>query len=100
MTLSWKYDVQGHPHLALAEAQERWVELQAEAFLLRLERMPRHYSPHTGAILMRRKCEELTMSNAVIKLEKGDTPADRFATELRAQDALKSVMAPKADAAR
>ena len=95
MTLSWKYHVQGHPHLALAEAQEKWMELQAEAFLLRLERMPKHYSPHRGAILMRRKCEELTMSNALIKLEEGDKPADRFKTELRAQDALKSVMAPK-----
>ena len=95
MPIEWKYYVQGHPHLALAEAQEKWMELQAEAFLLKLERMPIHYSPHTGAILMRRRCEELTTSNALIKLEEHDRLADRFVTELRAQDALKSAMAPK-----
>ena len=95
MPIEWKYHVQGHPHLALSEAQEKWMELQAEAFLLKLERIPKHYSPHTGAILMRRRCEELMTSNALLKLGQGDGLADRFVTELRAQDALKSVMESK-----
>ena len=95
MPLEWKCHVQGHPHLALSEAQEKWCELQAEALLLKLERMPSHCSPHTGAILMRRRCEELTVSNALLKLEQGDRVSDRFVAEVRAQDALKSVMEPK-----
>lgn len=93
-TLKWKYHQQWHPHLAHAEAQEKWMELQAESFLLKLERLPGHYSPHTGAILMRRECEELVTSNALLRLAPGRR-ADRFVTELRAQDALKSAMEPK-----
>lgn len=95
MSLEWKCHVQSHPHRAWSEAEEKWCELQAEAFLLKLERMPSHYSPHTGAILMRRRCEELAVSNALLKLEQCDSVADRFLAELRAQDALKSVMEPK-----
>ena len=95
MSLEWKFPVQWRPHQALSEAEEKWRELQAEAFLLKLERMPSAYSPHTGAILMRRRCEELAVSNALLKLEQCDRVADRFVAELRAQDALKSVMEPK-----
>ena len=94
-TLHWEHYVQGHPHLALAEAQEKWLELQAEAFLLKLERMPIHYSPHTGAILMRRKCEELAMSNALVKMEACDEVSPRFVAETRARDALKCAMQSK-----
>ena len=99
-TIEWKTNVQSHPHLAYQEAQEKWMELQAEAFLLKLERLPKcTSSPHTGSHLIRRQCEELKTANALLAIVPGDKE-DRFKTELRAQNALKSAMEPKADAAR